>query len=757
MSRKSRSLFSESRERPSLSEPIAENVAGTVERVTFHNPDNGFCVLRVRLRGRRDVDTLVGSAATIAAGEFIQATGRWTRDREYGLQFRASDLSVSPPTSVAAIERYLASGMIKGVGPVYSRRLVESFGVEVFDVIENAPERLRAVTGIGLARAERIVSGWAAQRAVREIMLFLHGHGVSAARAVRIHKTYGAAAIRLITENPYRLARDIRGIGFHSADAIARSVGIDHAAVIRARAGLHHTLSEAMNEGHCGLPLEALLSRTERLLAVPASILQPALDKEIEAGDLVADRSAGRLCVFLSSLYRAEKAIAGQLAHIAQGRIPWPEIDVEKAIPWVEARTGLALARGQKNALALALRAKLLVVTGGPGVGKTTLLNSLLAILRAKGVSVALAAPTGRAAKRLNESTGMAAKTIHRLLEVDPIRGGFRRNESRRLDCDLLVIDETSMVDVPLMQALLRAVPDHAGLLLVGDVDQLASVGPGQALADIIESGAVPVVRLTEIFRQAAESRIVQTAHRIRSGSMPELTHEGASGDFFFAAVEDAERAASLVREIVKERIPRRFGLDPVRDVQVLCPMNRGVLGARNLNVELQRDLNPGGGPRVERFGFAYGRGDKVMQIENDYDKEVFNGDLGFIKDVDLENGLIAVDFDGRSVGYDLDDLDSLAPAYAVTIHKAQGSEYPAVVIPLTTQHYPMLRRHVIYTGVTRGRRLVVLVGQKKALAIAVKGRQAERRVSKLRDWLAAESGAGAAATGSRAGNGRIR
>jgi exodeoxyribonuclease V alpha subunit len=711
-----------------------------VERVTFHNPDNGFCVLRVRLRGRRDVDTLVGRVATIAAGEFIRATGRWVSDREYGLQFRASELNASPPTSVAAIERYLASGMIRGVGPVYARRLVESFGADVFDVIENFPERLRSVPDIGPARAEQIVSGWASQKAVREIMLFLHGHGVSTARAVRIHKTYGAAAIRLITENPYRLARDIRGIGFHSADAIARSVGIDQTAGIRARAGLHHVLSEATDDGHCGLPIDDLTSKAETLLAIPKTVLQSALDAEIKAGDLVADRVDGRLCVFLASLFRAEKAVANRLLRLAQGRLPWPEIDADRAIPWVESRTGLTLAHGQRDALALALRSKLLVITGGPGVGKTTLLNSLLAVLRAKGVSAALAAPTGRAAKRLTESTGISAKTIHRLLEVDPIRGGFRRDEKRRLACDLLVIDETSMVDVPLMHALMRAVPDRAGLILVGDVDQLASVGPGQVLADVIESGSVPVVRLTEIFRQAAASRIVQNAHRIRAGLMPELSHEGAAGDFFFVEVEDPARAAALVREIVKQRIPRRFGFDPVRDVQVLCPMNRGALGARSLNVELQRDLNPVGGPRIERFGFAYGRGDKVMQTENDYDKDVFNGDLGFIADMDLDDGSLVVDFEGRAVAYEFDELDRLTPAYAVTIHKAQGSEYPAVVIPLSTQHYPMLRRHMIYTGVTRGRRLVVLVGQKKALAIAVKGRQTERRISKLRDWLAAAS-----------------
>ncbi len=714
-----------------------EAVAGLVERVTYHNPENGFSVLRVRLRGRREVDTVVGFAATIAAGEFIHATGEWVNDREHGLQFKADFLRTAPPTTREGIQRYLASGMIKGIGPVYARKLVGAFGEAVFDVIERAPERLREVEGIGPIRAKRIVAGWADQKAVREIMIFLHGHGVGTTRAVRIFKTYGPDAIRIISENPYRLARDIRGIGFLSADAIAAKVGIEKTALIRARAGIGYALAEATDDGHCGLPADVLVPEAEKLLAIPKERIEEALALELAEGEVVEVTVEGRRCVFRAALERAEKTIAVRLKALTAGVPAWAAIDAEKAIPWVETRTGLRLAEGQKEAIRLALRSKALVITGGPGVGTTTLLNALLLILRAKRVATALTAPTGRAAKRLSESTGLEAKTIHRLLEVDPLSGAFRRAEQHPLECQLLVVDEMSMVDVPLMAALLRAVPARAALVLVGDVDQLPSVGPGQVLADVIASGALPVVRLTEIFRQAAESRIVVNAHRINQGLMPELAAEGEASDFYLIKIETPEEGVARVLQVVKERIPRRFGLDPVKDVQVLCPMNRGGLGARSLNLELQKALNPAREPKVERFGWTYCVGDKVMQTENDYDKEVFNGDLGVVAGIDEDESELMVDFDGRQVVYDFGELDEVALAYAVTIHKSQGSEYPAVVIPLTTQHYVMLERHLVYTGVTRGKKLVVLVGQPKALALAVKGVQSRRRWSKLRERLA--------------------
>ena len=504
----------------------SETLTGLVERVTFHNPDNGFCVLRVKARSQRDPITVVGHAPVISAGEFVQATGTWTNDRTHGPQFKATFLRAAPPTTLEGIERYLGSGMIRGIGPIYAKRLVRAFGEAVFDVIEDQPERLREVDGIGPKRAGKIIGGWADQKVIREIMIFLHSHGVSTSRAVRIFKIYGADAIQVLSENPYRLARDVRGIGFKTADAIAARLGIEKTAMIRARAGIGFTLTEAMDDGHCGLPLDDLVPVAERLLEIPASIVEQALTFELEAGEVVADTVGERRCIFLAGLYRAERAIADRLRPLQKGGLPWPYIDSAKAIPWVEARAGITLAESQRAALRLALLSKVLVITGGPGVGKTTLINSILKVLDAKGIEIALAAPTGRAAKRLSESTGRAAKTIHRLLDVDPRRGSFRRNQESPLRCDLLVVDETSMIDVPLMHALLQAVPERAALILVGDVDQLPSVGPGQVLADIIDSAAVPVVRLTEVFRQAAESRIIANAHRINEGQMPEWARD---------------------------------------------------------------------------------------------------------------------------------------------------------------------------------------------------------------------------------------
>ena len=713
-----------------------EVLAGAVERVTFHSEESGFCVLRIKARGHRELVTVLGHAAAVSAGEWITASGEWVNDRTYGPQFRSRFLKATAPTSTEGIERYLGSGMIRGIGPVYAKKLVGTFGERVFDVIETGPERLREVDGIGPVRAERITTAWAEQKAVREIMMFLHGHGVGTARAVRIFKTYGADAVQVMSENPYRLARDIRGIGFKTADAIAMRLGIDKTAMIRIRAGVGHALTEAMDDGHCGLPAEELLPLAMGLLEAPEDLVRTAIDEELAAGSVVADRVGDTPCVFLAGLHRAEQGIAGRLCRIAAGSLPWPRIDADKALPWIEQRTGLTLARSQSAAIRLALSSKVLVITGGPGVGKTTIVNAILRILAAKGASLLLCAPTGRAARRMTETSGFEARTIHRLLEVDPMSGGFRRDADHPVDCDLLVVDEASMVDVLLMHALLKAVPDHSALLIVGDIDQLPSVGPGQVLADVIASAAVPVVRLTEVFRQAAMSRIIVNAHRINDGAVPDLDKPDGESDFYFVPADDPETAVPKVLELVRTRIPRRFGLDPIRDIQVLCPMNRGGVGTRSLNIELQAVLNPAGERKVERFGWTFAPGDKVMQTENDYDKEVYNGDIGRVDDVDPDLGEITARFDGRIVTYGFGELDALAPAYATTIHKSQGSEYPAVVIPLMTQHYVMLQRNLLYTGVTRGKRLVVLVGQRKAVAIAVKAASGRRRWSKLREWM---------------------
>jgi exodeoxyribonuclease V alpha subunit len=576
---------------PASDQAYREVLAGIVERVTFHNAETGFCVLRVKARGHRDLTTIVGHAATISAGEWITASGDWVNDRTHGQQFKARFLRTSAPSSVEGIERYLASGMIRGIGPVYARKMVKAFGEKVFDIIEAEPDRLREVDGIGPLRARRITAAWAEQKIVREIMVFLHSHGVGTARAVRIFKTYGADAIQVMTENPYRLARDIRGIGFKTADAIAIRLGIETTAMIRIRAGISYALTEAMAEGHCGLPTSELQTLAAELLDAPQELVATALGLETSDGTVIADTVGATHCVFLGGLYRAERVVAERLDRLVRGPLPWAHIDPEKALPWIERKAGLALAESQTAAIRLALRSKVLVITGGPGVGKTTIVNAILRILVAKGVQLLLCAPTGRAAKRMTEATGLDAKTIHRLLEVDPMTGGFRRGSDHPLVCDLLVVDEASMVDTLLMQALLKAVPDHAALLIVGDIDQLPSVGPGQVLADMIASGAVPVVRLTEVFRQAAQSRIVTNAHWINRGSLPDLSNPEGDTDFYFVQADSPEIAVARIVELVKSRIPQRFSLDPIRDIQVLCPMNRGGVGARSLNIELQKAL----------------------------------------------------------------------------------------------------------------------------------------------------------------------
>src|ERR1700757_4324960 len=579
---------------PAKSMPT-EVLAGLVDRVTFHNSENGFCVLRVKARGQRDLITVVGHAALISAGEFVQASGAWINDRTHGVQFRASFLKATAPTSIEGIEKYLGSGMIRGIGPVYARKMVRAFGEKVFDVIEAEPDRLREVSGIGPARAKSIVSAWAEQKTVREIMVFLHSHGVGTARAVRIFKTYGADAVQVMSENPYRLARDIRGIGFKTADAIAMKLGIEKTAMMRVRAGISYALTEATDEGHCGLPTDGLVPLGEKLLEVPQELVRTALDLELREGNVIADRVGEAPCVFLAGLYHAERAIAGRLVRLSNSTLPWPWIDPDKALPWVEKHIGLTLAESQVTAIRLALKSKVVVMTGGPGVGKTTIIRGILRILAAKGTELLLCAPTGRAAKRMAEATSFEAKTIHRLLEVDPKSGGFKHGEDNPLEWDLLGGDGGSMVDVMLMQALLKAVPDRAALLVVGDIDQLPSVGPGQVLADIISSGALPVVRLTEVFRQAAQSRIITNAHRINQGLIPDLSPPENQSDFYFVQAEDPESAVARITELVKTRIPKRFGLDPIRDIQVLCRMNRGGVGARSLNIELQAALTPSG------------------------------------------------------------------------------------------------------------------------------------------------------------------
>ncbi|MES2568735.1 MAG: ATP-dependent RecD-like DNA helicase [Verrucomicrobiota bacterium] len=711
-----------------------DGVAGLIERVTFHNEETGFAVLRVKSKGHRDLVTVVGSLATVSAGEWITAQGRWVRDRDHGLQLKAETIHCTAPTSREGIEKYLGSGMIKGIGPVYAKKLVEKFGETIFGIIEGESARLEDIEGIGPGRRQRIKRAWKEQKAIREIMVFLHSNGVSTSRAVRIYKTYGDAAIETVRADPYGLAREISGIGFKTADRIAEKVGIPRDSILRARAGLCHVLLEATNAGHCALPKEMLLTKTVALLEIDGGIVEEALARLLVNAELVEEIIGEHLLVYLPRLRQAEEEIAEKLRALSGEPAHYPFMEVGKAIEWCETKTGRELAPSQRVAIATALQSRVLVITGGPGVGKTTLINSLLLILRAKKVRPLLCAPTGRAAKRLSETTGLEARTIHRLLEFQPGSGGFTRTQQRPLDCDLLVVDEMSMVDVPLMQKLVKAIPSSAHLILVGDRDQLPSVGPGTVLADLIESGCIPTVQLTEVFRQAAESRIIVNAHRVNEGLMPELGDKSGDSDFYFLEREEPEAIQATVLKLIRERVPEKLGCDPIGDVQLLCPMNRGSLGVRETNRILQEALNPlrGHEDYVEKFGWQFRPRDKVIQTQNNYDKEVFNGDIGRIKSVNVEEREVTIEFESREVIYDFGELDEVSLAYAISIHKSQGSEFPVVIVPVATQHFLLLQRNLIYTAMTRGRKMVLMVGQKKALEMAVRNNQTNERFSGL-------------------------
>jgi exodeoxyribonuclease V alpha subunit len=680
----------------------------------------------------------------LPVGAHLRATGYFENNPRFGRQFRIVSYTELSPQTLDGIKRYLGAGLIKGIGPEFATRIVARFGARTLEILDERPERIREVPGIGHSRALAVKKAWATQRGQREVMVFLQGYGVSPALAARIYKRYGTAAVQRVRENPYRLAFDVWGIGFLSADKLAASLGIGKETDMRIEAGVRHGLEEAGNQGHVYLPRDRLVQDASLRLEVDATLVEPAIDRLARRGEIAIEHSQGAeegVAVYETSLLRAERAAAEGLCRILRAKCEVLPVEPDQAIARYEKEADIALAPRQAEAIRRALIEPLLVITGGPGVGKTTIVRGIVSTFLRCNLRVALAAPTGRAAKRLQEATGQPAATLHRLLEWRPAEGMFGRNRERPLDADLLVVDEASMIDIRLCADLVAALADGTRLLLVGDQDQLPSVGPGMVLRDCIASGAIPVVRLDEIFRQAAQSLIVTNAHRIHAGELPEIGGAPAAGpvkdtrDFFFLEKDDPVLAAQTIRDLVVSRLPGYYGFSPF-DIQVLTPMHKGDLGAMNLNQILQEALTAGAeqlqsGSRVFRVG------DRVMQLRNNYDKDVFNGDVGRVVRVTREAGELVVTFDEREVPYASDELDELALAYAATVHKSQGSEYAAVVIPVHTQHFVMLQRSLLYTAVTRGKRLVVLVGSRKALGIAVRNAEVAQRCTRLKERLA--------------------
>jgi exodeoxyribonuclease V alpha subunit len=714
---------------------------GQIERITYTNEENGFTIARLKVYGQRDLVTVVGNLMAPTPGEIIKMKGEWADHAKYGEQFKIVQYKTAVPASVYGITKYLGSGLIKGIGPVMAKRIVKQFGKETLDVIENDIEKLAEIDGIGKKRIGMIKNAWQDQKEIREVMLFLQTHNVSSGYATKIFKHYGNRSIQVVKENPYRLATDIFGIGFVTADHIAEKLGFSKDSELRAEAGILYVLHQLADEGHVYYPYEALVKKCQEILAVDREVIVKAfgtiaVDKRIVIEDLnehIEEFAENKKAVYLAKFHVSETRIATRLKRLVKAPGSIREIDPDKAIEWVQKQLAITLAGRQVEAVKCAVANKVMVITGGPGTGKTTIINAILKIFSTLKVNIMLSAPTGRAAKRMTEATGHKAKTIHRMLEYSIQKGGFQKNVDYPLDCDLLIVDEASMIDTILMHHLLKGIPPTATFILVGDVDQLPSVGAGNVLKDIIASGAIPVVELNEIFRQAKESLIIINAHKINSGLLPSPKQSANKlDDFYFIEQEDPEEVVRIILELAKERIPERFGFDAVDDIQVLTPMHKGIVGAGNLNVELQSTLNPGQGG-VMRGNRNYRLNDKVMQIKNNYDKEVFNGDIGRITRIDQETRKVTISFDGRDRTYDYTDLDEIILAYAVSVHKSQGSDYHAVIIPIVTQHYILLQRNLIYTAITRGRKLVVMVGTRKALAIGVKNDKTKRRYTYLR------------------------
>lgn len=740
-----------------------------VERITYQNPENGYSVLKCRVKDYSELVPVVGNLLDANVGSVLLAEGSWKVDAKYGRQFVAENWEETLPATVYGMEKYLGSGLIKGVGPKFAKRIVQKYGADTFAVIEEHVERLIEVEGIGRKRVEMIAQSWERQKEVKNIMLFLQEHQVSSSFAAKIYKQYGNESIAVMKENPYRLADDIWGIGFKTADQIAGKLGFGKESYVRLRSGLMYTLSELSNEGHVYAGMQQLIDKASKLLEASPDTIVMTMDEMLRNEELIRERRITKTDgdgnpvtpVYLPPFYYAEVGVAGKLKKLAaspagdrlyrkltEARERTGNQNLSVDVEAIQEKTGMAYDEIQADAIRQAATAKVMVLTGGPGTGKTTTTHGIISAYRAYGLKILLAAPTGRAAKRMTEATGLEAKTIHRLLECKPPEG-YQKKEENPLEGDVLIVDECSMIDMILMNALLKAIPPAMRLILVGDIDQLPSVGAGNVLRDMIDSGSFPVIRLTRIFRQAQTSRIVMNAHRINEGKMPDISN-GRDTDFFFMENEDAENTVSQIVELVRSKLPGYYRVDPAQ-IQVLTPMQRGVVGATNLNLALQEALNPaereifmrGRGavtvPKevLRRSGFAFRADDKVMQIKNNYDKEVFNGDIGMIASVNEEDRTLKVNFDGRLIEYDVTELDELVHAYATTIHKAQGSEYPVVVMPVLMNHYVMLQRNLIYTGITRAKKVLVMVGTRKALSYAVRNVTVNRRNTLLKERLA--------------------
>ena len=698
-----------------------------VERITYQNPENGYSVMRVKVKGYDELVTLVGNLLEVPAGSVLLCEGDWKVDKRYGSQFVAQTWEEVMPATLYGIEKYLGSGLVKGIGPKFARLIVSRFGLDTIEIIETDIKRLYEVPGIGQKRVEKIAESWEKQKDIKNVMLFLQGYGVSTAYAAKIYRQYGKESIDTVKTNPYKLADDIWGIGFKTADTIASKMGYEKNDLRRLKSGVTYTLSHMAEEGNVYAEEDQLVKSAIELLDADEAPVRQAISEMLQSEDLIADAEA----IYMPPFYYAEVGTANRLNKLldcVEGSL----FNIIPDISVISKQTGVEYDEVQAEAIREAVSSKVMVLTGGPGTGKTTTTQGIIAALKAMGLRILLAAPTGRAAKRMSEATGMEAKTIHRLLEYNP-KDGYKRNDDNPLEGDALIVDECSMIDLLLMNNLMKAIPAGMRLVLVGDIDQLPSVGAGNVLRDIIDSKRIPVIRLTRIFRQAQESRIVMSAHAINKGVFPD-TSNGKHTDFFFIQQEDPEQAVDTIVKLVKERLPNAYKR-PTSDIQVLTPMQRGVVGAANLNMALQTVLNPGQ-VSLNRSGYSFRQGDRVMQLRNNYDKEVFNGDLGYIERVDMEDRTLFVCFDGRTVEYDVSELDELTLAYATTIHKSQGSEYPIVVMPVLMTHYVMLQRNLIYTGITRAKKICVLVGTKKALSFAIRNLSVLKRNTKLKERL---------------------